>query len=294
MYVLDFAKQVSFPEFLTPPFRLMVGAGDLNHGGIPNTQKFSHNVFFCNGWDWNGSFQDNIDYVTKNKKKVICRVDYTILEERKAFIDLFKGRFSLIDGHGGHTPHFSVDELRQLLCEGGEAVNIHETSESLLPYEDALYYLDKGYFRRVGHTYPNRVYLTSRIIPLTPTTESELHARFLEKVRIAMIDSEYISLEGNPANLSLRQLQEVLTCFSYDSEIPLNMRGSIRMNQRCWRDDPILELVLNKIPIDYMTELENNGNIEKRAMIIERIKEDIDAGFILGQRAKYRTLRRLS
>jgi hypothetical protein len=66
------------------------------------------------------------------------------------------------------------------------------------------------------------------------------------------------------------------------------------MNKRIWKNDPALELVLKKIPIDFMESLiETSANKDRAEMIVAKIKEEIENGFVFGSHAKYNTLKRL-
>jgi len=285
----------------------MVGAGDLEHGGIPNTQLFNQfDVFFCNAWDINGSVQRNVDYINQHypDQKVICVVDYAKPDEVERFITLFAGCFTLIDGHGGHTPHFSINELRRLLAEGGEAVNIYEKSESLLSVEDATFWLEKGYF---PFRCDNHTILTSRIYnknssryELPAAEEAGFRLKFMEKVkeryeglRRTTVTSQLID---NLDLLPLPYLQEMLVSMMFDSQIHLDMQGEVRMNRRVWRDFSTVELVLKKVPVDYMEErIEMCGDepLKARAqMIIARIKEELPQAEVYPPCAKYATLMR--
>ena len=286
-YLLNFEKDVSFPEFLNDTLTLMVGAGDLSHGGIPNVNFFTHNVFFCNAWDDNGSLQENVNYLNEHKNKIVCVVDYEKKEQMKKFIELFKGRFILIDGHGGHTPHFTVHEYNQLLAIGGEAMNIDERSECIITEKEMKTYLTKGILPGMN---PNRRILTSRIHNMTE--EHSLRALMIEKIQQY---SDKIVLEDiNLLSLQTADLQYLLSAFLYEREIPLNMKGVIRMNQRVWKNDPSLELVLKKIPVDFMESLiETSANKDRANTIVAKIKEEIESGFVFGSRAKYNTLKRL-
>ena len=303
-YVLDFAVEVTVPEFKNP-VSLMVGAGDLIHDGILNVEKFSESdVFFCNAWDIDGSFKANIDYLEAMQyNKIICVVDYHDYTQRRRFIEAFKGRFYMIDGHGGHVPHFTVAELEELLTEGGEAVNIHEKSETMLPLKDAKYFLENGFFP--GYI-ASHSYLTGRIydktcVPLTygitDTQTAELEQLFIENIRTCSrrtylnmpspitLDTDILE---NLHLLSLSDLQQIAACFHYHKEMPLNMRGRICMNARTWRHGYFLEIVLKKVPIDFtpgspMDEL-------RVARIVEAIKRDMERKDLVGQWAKYRTL----
>ena len=66
------------------------------------------------------------------------------------------------------------------------------------------------------------------------------------------------------------------------------------MNKRIWKNDPALELVLRKNPVDFMESLiETSSHKERANMIVAKIKEEIESGFVFGSHAKYNTLKRL-
>ena len=299
--VLYFTSDQTIPDFMNVPLSLMVGAGDLNHNDIPNVEFFSHNVFFCNAWDVNGSFQENIDWLERNNSnKIICVVDYNNMEQRQRFINTFKGKFYLIDGHGGHVPHFTIAELEKLLMLNGEAVNIHEKSETMIKLSDMEYFLTNG-------NYPGYIaaksYLTARIyVPgqvFTQEQEDDLHVRFTEKIQIAASKAMQISIQTNILeNLSLLRLsdlQQIMCCLLYENEMPLNMKGHICMNMRIWQDTSQLEIVLKKIDVDFFEDLvanlENKADQAHADRVIEAIRRDMARGDIYGQHAKYRTLK---
>lgn len=299
-HVLDFSvESTSVPEFMSGRLSLMVGAGDLMHNGLLNVEKFTSDVFFCNAWDMNSSFQSNIQYLEDTKyNRVICVVDYYNEVQRRRFIDAFKGRFSLIDGHDSHVPHFTVGELAELLADGGTAMNIHEKSETMLPLSDAKYFLENNYF---PHTY-HHWYLNGRIYKqtgrLTEEEITELQQGFIENIRATVRSTKFglpnqISLDENILEnlerMSLSELQEIATCFQYEKQMPLNMKGRICMNMRSWKDTSYLEIVMTKTPFfdSIVTNLDNNERVDR---IIEAIRLDMENGYIFGQCAKYKTL----
>jgi hypothetical protein len=305
-HLLDFSKDVVLPAGFRPS-SLMVGAGDLEHDGIPNTQKFSQfDVFFCNAWDVNGSVQRNVDYINAHypDEKVICVVDYAKKDEVERFITLFTGCFSLIDGHGGHTPHFTIDELRRLLAEGGEAMNIYEKSESLLSVEDARFWFNKGYFhfRCASHTYLNsRIYNKNSPRYELPSEEhNEMRLKFFDKIKETYqgVKRTVISEEllANLDALPLSTLQEILVSIMFDLHIHLDMMAEVRMNSRVWRPIATVELVLKKVPVDYMEEkvasCHDPALRERAKMITARIKEELQQGQVYPPYAKHRTLMR--
>lgn len=312
-HVLDFASDLQMP-LLPKRLSLMVGAGDLIHNEFLNVEMFTSDVFFCNAWDVNGSFQANIDYLeNEGLPRIICVVDYNDDVQRRRFIDAFKGRFYLIDGHGGHVPHFTVAELEELLCVGGDAMNIHEKSETMLPLKDAKYFLQNGHFPGytarhsyfTGRIYNSEVSLGQRKYgPLTDEEVAELEQVFIENIRATVRSTKFglpnqISLDTdileNLERMGLSSLQQIATCLYYEKSMPLNMKGRICMNMRAWKDVTQLEIVMKKVSVDFFEWTEYNLETQERAYrIIEAIQRDMERGDIFGQCAKYKTLQKLA
>lgn len=303
-HLLDFSKEVTLPAGLKP-LSLMVGAGDLEHDNMPNVQKFSQfDVFFCNAWDIYGSLQRNVDYINANypEQKVICVVDYNNKDEVEQFIKTFANCFTLIDGHGGHTPHFTIEQLRRLLAEGGEAVNIYEKSENLLLVEDVRFWFTNGYFpfRCASHTFLNsRIYNKNSVkYEITAEEEAEFRPKFIEKImevyQGVMRTKISAELLANLDRIPLSTLQEILVAIMFDNQLHLDMKGEVRMNQRVWWSSPSVELVLKKVPIDYMEEkvssCRDTTMKERAEMIIAKIREELEHGMVYPPCAKYRTL----
>lgn len=294
----DFALPTWLPETLS----LIVGAGDLDHDNIPNVQKFStFDVFFCNAWDNNGSFRKNVEYLIKAyyQKKVICVINHDDQEEVNRFVELFRGRFSLIDGHFGHTPHFSISNLEKLLTPGGKAMNIYERCESMVEVEELNHWFEYGYFK--GGFSP--ALLTSSIYRkgfghINEKEREIMYEKFLTKIRTTYNEKGSItydpSLDLN--TMSLVDLQILLYCLQLNINMPINMKGVYTYNTRVWRTDSILELVLTKIEPDYgynKIALCSDPDLKARAyLIINAIKKDIENGSVLWSFAKYNTLMR--
>lgn len=285
-HILNFHKgDPVVPKWLPETLRLIIGAGDLNHDSITNIEKFStFDVFFCKPWP-SDSLQENIDYLLTHysKKKIICFIDADNKEQIKKFVNLFCGRFSLIDGHGGHCPHLEFTDIQRLLKEGAYAMNLFEQSENLMSYEEAKHWLKNGYFKNSGPGF-----LTSKILD----REAELRGEFLEKAKELQKTSRITCIPFE--ELSVRELQ--YCCRSLLFTLPFNLIGSCSFITKDWRHSA-LEFTVKKVTPDLKEQviaeyIEKNGldDYAKRVLfIIDKIKEDIEKGSPHASR-KYDTL----
>lgn len=278
--------------------RLMIGAGDLNHDNILNIQKFSsYNVFFCLPLDYSNSLRENVEYLllNYNKQKVICFLDSENSDHVEAFTQLFKGRFSLIDGHGGHCPHLALQNIQRLLAEGGKAMNIFEHSNNLMPLEEAEHWLETGLLECASMDY-----LTSRIYG-DVSIDSSLLARFVNKVSDLLSISEQITVDVEINTMSIRQLQYVCRSLLFDPNMPINLTGSIRLVTKDWLNEPITEFVITKNTPDSLkttTYIDNyvrrkgpDAYSERAYMIYKAINDELNRGIEYAKN-KYTTYQR--
>jgi len=302
-HILNFHEGIpKVPEWLGQNLRLMIGAGDLDHDDIPNIQKFStYDVYFCLPWNNRGtSLRKNVEYLLANypKQKLLCFLDYENTEHLTLFNTLFAGRFSFIDGHGGHCPHLDFCSLQMLLNNGGQALNIFEKSECIISVNEFEYWFVNDYFRGLL----NINLLTSRIRG-EGFDEVDTKRRLLIKLRefnkktlnIQIDDEVLLNLD----DLSLTEIQYIYRSLIFDKQLPLNLTGMISYVSRDWRS-PCLELIIKKIEPDYKLAqieayVEKYGSSKEsvRALfIIEKIVEDLLIGST-HSRNKYATLMKL-
>ena len=279
------------PDWIGPNLRLMIGAGDLDHDNMPNVQKFStYDVFLCLPWSTH-ALRQNVEHLLSNfeKKKIICFLDATNSQHILSFTELFAGRFSLIDGHGGHCPHLELSQLQRLLTEGGQAMNIFEYGDTVISVDELTDWLDNGHSLSANM-------LTCRVYHDDPT----LKTRMIEKTRALASAATYIricpQLLFSLEILTLREIQYVCRALTYDTSIPINLSGLVLHNEKDWRN-PCMELVLTKkmpdFKMDVLTRyIEQNGETAQsfRALyIIDKIREDLKNGCLF-DRYKYKTL----
>jgi len=297
-HILNFYEAVILPTWLPETLSLMVGAGDLDHDDIPNVEKFStFDVFFCNAWDNNGSFRKNVEHIIRvyRNKKVICVIDHEQVSQVNRFVELFRGRFSLIDGHLGHTPHFTLSNLQKLLANGGRAMNIYERSETVIEVDEMIYWFDHGHFKR-GYS---DIELTSSMYKngcgnVTEDDRNLMRLRFLTKIEGTYDPQGLVRCDLNLYQLSLVELQVFLYCLQMNKELPINMKGVFGYNKRVWRTEPLLELVLTKEDPYYGHDkiaVCREPELKARAeYIIQAIKDDIEGGYLSISVIKYKTL----
>ena len=299
-HILNFHEgEVLLPTWLPPFLSLMVGAGDLDHDNTLNVQKFStFNVFFCNAWDSSGSFRKNVEYLIRfNPQQVICVIDHGNEAQVDRFVELFRGRFSLIDGHLGHTPHLSISNIQKLLAPGGKAMNIYERSESMVELDEMRYWFEHGHFK--GGFSP--LLLTSTMYKkgegyLNEHDKEVMWLQFLTKIQTIYNPTGPITYDPSfdLYQMSLRDLQILLYCLQLNPKMPINMKGVYTYNTRVWRTDPILELVLTKVePVYGHAKIEqcSDPQLRERAYyIIDAIKRDIENDVPVWSFAKYKTL----
>ena len=289
-HILNFHNSYPvIPEWLQGPLRLIIGAGDLNHNSMTNIEKFStYNVFFCKPW-LSTSLKENIDYLLANyfQKKVICFLDADNEEHIHKFVTVFKGRFSLIDGHGAHCPHLSFANIQKLLTEGGQAMNLFEKSENIMSAEQASYWLKNGHFDRIRDGF-----LTARI----SDRESDFKEGFLQKTKELLGKATRINCELQLETLSVKDLQYCCRALLFDSELPFNLIGSCSIVKKDWFS-PILEFTVKKVSPDLKERMiadyiEKNGlddYVERALFIVKKIQEDLEKGSLYASR-KYSTL----
>lgn len=272
--------------------RLMMGAGDLNHGGMPNIQKFdTYDVFFCQPWDWNGSLLENVTYLATQPNKLLCFIDINNKEQVKSFTTLFAGRFSFIDGHGGHSPHFEMGALRKLLQVGGTAANIFEGSETCIQVRDIQNWLDKGV---PPLNSPNAV--TCKMYDLKPSDEEPLKVQLRAKIRSMAQTSKRITV--NMDDLEQKSLQSLqYMCRTLLFELPLDLTGAYTELKKDWQPDPYNEFVVTKGQADFKPQVIANyiaqhGQTpvsERATTLIQAILRDMDSDNSIGAQAKYGT-----
>jgi hypothetical protein len=301
--VLNFHEGMPvLPDWVGRGLRLMMGAGDLNHGDIPNVQMFTtYDVFFCQPWDWNGSLRQNVTYLIANRPHaLLCFIDNSNAEQVKRFTTLFAGRFAFIDGHGGHTPHISPSAAALLLEDGGVATNMYENAETIITPADVNFWLEKGYFK--GFISPNII--TARISGSTEDIEMlrpGLHAKALQLSAV----NKQIRLPqdklDNIASYSVRELQSLIRGLLFESSTPPNLVGSWVTMHKDWQSNEYETFVFTKVPLDFQeTALEayrvRYGNEDPHYLrarkIIGLIQDDLDRETVFPASAKYNTYKR--
>lgn len=273
--------------------RLMMGAGDLCHGGIPNIRLFNtYNVFFCLPWNDHGSLRENVTYLLENcPQTLLCFVDNKNPDQVKMFTTLFAGRFSFIDGHGGHTPHLSPVDAQNVLADGGVATNMFEGSENLIHKHVLEGWLQLGYFK--GGSGPDMI--TARLYGIVAEEEAGLRATLIAKMRELSAQNIQVKL---PSTLDLdamtfQELQFVTRGLLFEPFCPPNMVGSWVHMKKDWQRDAYRQFIFTKVPLDFGFVAVGSPVYARAQQIIAGIRTDLQSGFVMGSIMKYKTLRRV-
>ena len=265
-HLLNFyAGTPTLPDWLGSSLNLILGAGDLDQGDTLNVEKFNmFDVFFCQPWDSEGSLRKNVEYLLKHypKQKVICFIDNDNKEQVDRFCSLFKGRFALVDGYGGHTPHLPIECVEMILQPGGKAVNLYELNEGLFfeheltsvlmknpavshknftPFDVSIL-LGKTHF----YTY-NSEEIKQEILETYETTLLQLIGKKRKLNKSIDIDWSVLPMAMEPAD-KLRVLKTILAVLIMFDPLPATLKGVFQYNRRIWNTDHQLrELVVTKV-----------------------------------------------
>ena len=285
------------------PLTLLLGAGDTVHSGVTNVEKFKYDVMVCLPYNTE-MFQENVNKLTPTGP-VLCCLDVNKPEMLNAFVAQFRGRFSTIDGHWGHVPHFALETLEELLSEGGKASNIFELSSGIININTFLRWLDEEYI----NAYSNIHMSTTKVISDGAMQLNENDCMKLEDVlrkKILYLNSANRNIHlSEEVLLSLNNyrhttLQKIFGSLLHDAITPLSLLGTVGDYQPAWANEERIELVLQKSSPSFWENLlesyakihGRNGVVERAEMIMEGVRTDMKNYMIWQSKAKYATFLR--
>lgn len=286
-HILNFHTGLpTIPDWVRPSgLRLMMGAGDLDHTGIPNVELFyTYDVFFCLPINSGTSLRMNVEYLLAHpQQKLICFLNNDNPEHIEAFTRLFAGRFSVIDGHGGHCPHLSLDIIQRLLQDGGVAMNIFERSENLITVTQLDEWILRGYFKGGSDGL-----ITARVYGPNADTEA-ITERLRQKTRELLDSTTLVTISSdfllNFSTLTRSELQYICRSLRFAQTMPLNLTGLVTLVAKDWRDGPYMEFVITKNTAKYLDRVflnayiaaKGHNELSSRAdTIISAIAVDLD------------------
>jgi hypothetical protein len=306
--ILNFHVGVpSLPSWAKKPLSLLIGAGDLNQGGVLNLERFpSFDVYACYPWDTNGSLRANIEYFLSlpSNTKLLCFLDLENVEHIACFTRVFEGRFTRIEGYGPHSPHPSPVVLADLLAEGGIASNIFERAANVSSSFMVKEWLKNLYPSYIGMGHIFEVDEKGMYTPLSEQSTIELAALFRDAIRQVNCSNMQIHVEEDYFAMidtwSLSTCQTVLAGLLFEKDTPVHMIGTVRSFQSSWAIECSPELIYTKImPNFYPTVLSNyvlrygeDELVVRLHLIRQKILEDISTRTTYAGKAKYNTFRR--
>jgi len=137
-FILDNPVEI-VPELASrSDLRMVLWAGDCVHDEITDIERLPNfDVYLCMGFIQ--TLQANVDYIYNNRSKsgVICIIDIWNKQEMDRFIELFRGRFAVIDSdYNGNTPTLPREYYDALLSDEGKAFNIRGINGCIMPTEN--------------------------------------------------------------------------------------------------------------------------------------------------------------
>ena len=284
------------------PLTLLVGAGDIVHSGVTNVEQCSsYDILLClpSNAEW---FAQNVAMLNEESGPIICCLDVNSPKALNYFIEQFRGRFATIDGHWAHIPHFSLETLEQLLCEGGSASNIFELSSGIVNINTFLRWLQEEYI----NAYSNIHMSTTKVISdgamnLLDDDCKRLEAVLREKIMYMNSTNKNIHLADDVlAGIPTYRhslLQRIFGSLLHDTITPLSLLGSVCTHCPTWSREERIELVLRKsTPSFWENMLEsykaiygNNEVVDRAEKIMAGIRSDMSQYLIWQSKAKYAT-----
>jgi len=282
---------------------LLLGAGDMTHSGVTNVEQFSnYDILICKPENpENAQFQENVNKLS-DTGPVICCLDVENNAAVAVFVNQFKGRFSLIEGHSAHIPHFTFDILEQLLEDGGTASNLFELSHNAVNVHMYLRWLEEGYISPYSNIQMSTsVLISNGAMTLNDDDATRVEYILREKIKYQNSINKNIHLSDDIlANLSsFRYMicQKIYASLLHDNKTPLYLLGKVCMHTRSWTKDESIQLVLQKSPPLFWEDTialyrEKYGQTEdviRARAIIEGIRNDISLSLVFPSKAKYAT-----
>ena len=300
--ILNYYSPLS-PIQLKDNLTLLVGAGDVVDA-CTNVEEFRNfDMLICNPSNQE-SFLANVAMLQEDGP-YICYMDMYSEQHVKAFIHDFRGRFSLIEGHGHHVPHFTLSQLEKLLQEGGTASNIFEQSCNVINVATYLRWLEGGFMSGEANILMSTSLLVSSgHVTLTENDAAMIHDSLCKAIislnatnrNIHMDEHVFVSLKS----LSIRNCQKIHASLLCDISTPLTLLGTICYNTPRWSGDPVIELVITKkAPPFWEDALESYVRVYGRDQHVERaeyiraaINKDMEDELVWPAKRKYETYTR--
>jgi hypothetical protein len=262
-HILNFhagADAVRLPDWLGDNLKLIVGAGDMEHAGVLNVDKLNmFDVFLCLPEDDSGSLRRNIEAFLKQypRQKVICFVDTRNELHLKSFCNLFANRFTLVDGHGGHTPHLPIDCISKILKVGGTAVNLYEIGDTVIDEEQLTSIITKEdrtltdldlriLFSHIGMLQYNSPNIKAEVIR---NYRLYLQQKIFQKLKTnRSIELTWSDLPKENTSETLRPYITAFALVHMFDPLPANLKGVFKANTRIWQPETeLIELVVTKV-----------------------------------------------
>lgn len=135
--IVDFSQRDIVTIGLEGDLKIILWAGDGIHEGVTDIERLpGFDIYICLGIS--PGINANVEYIyNRSNPGIICILDVFDKRQMARFVDIFRGRVSMIDAdYRGNTPTLPVEYYYELLSEGGKAFNLKGINSLRAPLED--------------------------------------------------------------------------------------------------------------------------------------------------------------
>lgn len=173
--------------------RMVLWAGDCVHDEITDIERLpGFDVYLCMGFIQ--TLQANVDYIYNNRSKpgAICIIDALDKDQMARFVDIFKGRFSVIDSdYNGNTPSLPREYYDALLSENGKGFNVKGINGCGFPIEDVQNALElfapmlsrEDNYRRMWTRELTDIAIANNMSPSSAWTSPDFKDAYYDRIR---------------------------------------------------------------------------------------------------------------
>lgn len=229
--IVDFSRRDIVTIGLEGDLRIILWAGDGIHEGITDIERLpGFDVYICLGIA--PGIDANVKYIyNRSNPGIICILDVFDKRQMARFVDIFRGRVSVIDtDYKGNTPTLPVEYYYELLSEGGKAYNMKGINGLRAPIEDAQNALelfapvlsDEDSLRRKWTEEMIQLAKDNKLSPGESWSSPDLKDPYYDRIRSNQEELLRYNKDRNPVSSQIWRYSEE-NLYEYWSKLPLHI-----------------------------------------------------------------------